>query len=459
MRTKLVLLGIVFLLISTAVSAVSMFNNSGTFIEDFESEEFTTNGWSAESPWEISPTDVYAGAFAARLRNGGTAKNLSLGVDTSNYVNITILYYRKLVAPQPVTFEARWFDGSTWTTLETTSSVPSWASAEFNLPPSAYNNPNFEVGFSCTSSNSGSSCYIDNVIISGAVNDSQFPTWSNLTTPTNPSTYDPAGIYIFTVDWIDDVGMDKVKLEFDGVNTTATNVGNTYSVIFGPLGAGVHNFKWYGRDKKLNTNNTGPLTFTVNKASTTTQVYLNGAVNDTTIEYLSPANASATTSSGSLSFTRDGSSVSNPDMTMLDVGIYNYTAANSGNENYTASASSLILTVVDTTAPGNVTNLTLFSYTNTTATWTWNNPTDPDFAYINVYINGASQITTNGTNFTATNLLPDQNYTLTLVGFDIRGNNRTIGTDTINLALMNVREAVVKASGEKRLMPVFENFP
>jgi len=105
---------------------------------------------------------------------------------------------------------------------------------------------------------------------------------------------------------------------------------------------------------------------TVNKASTTTQLYLNGARSNLTVTYPTQTNATATTSNGSVTLYRNGTPVSNPEITTLPAGFYNYTAINPGNGNYLGSSETWFLTInpaADTTPP----NVTLVLPANGTA--------------------------------------------------------------------------------------------
>jgi len=86
-------------------------------------------------------------------------------------------------------------------------------------------------------------------------------------------------------------------------------------------------------------------TLTINKASTTTTLYLDGSQANKSITFGATSNATATTSVGSLTLYRDGQTVSNPEITALGVATYNYTAVNLGNENFTASSATWFLTV------------------------------------------------------------------------------------------------------------------
>ena len=67
--------------------------------------------------------------------------------------------------------------------------------------------------------------------------------------------------------------------------------------------------------------------------------------------------------------------------------------------------------------------------------WTWTNPTDPDFTYFEVYLDGVFQTNSSAEYFNTTGLEPDTSYTLGLRTVDINGNiskiwiNQTVTTE------------------------------
>ena len=165
------------------------------------------------------------------------------------------------------------------------------------------------------------------------------PTYSAIIeSPADPATYAPGGSYQFNVTWTDNLAVDTVILQFDGVNyTDLTNVGNVYTRIFTDLAAGTYNYRWFANDTAGNQNDTGTLTYTINQAADTVNLYLNGIQGNLTINY-SQSNATATSTSRTEQLFRDGVSVSNPEIASLVAGTYAYRANSSGNQNYTASS-------------------------------------------------------------------------------------------------------------------------
>jgi hypothetical protein len=86
-------------------------------------------------------------------------------------------------------------------------------------------------------------------------------------------------------------------------------------------------------------------TLTISKASTTTNLYLNGSESDLAVTYGTATNATATTSAGTVTLYRNASDKGTQEVTQLSAGYYNYTAINPGNENYTGSSATWFLTV------------------------------------------------------------------------------------------------------------------
>ncbi|WP_405157914.1 S8 family serine peptidase [Paenibacillus sp. FSL H8-0283] len=78
--------------------------------------------------------------------------------------------------------------------------------------------------------------------------------------------------------------------------------------------------------------------------------------------------------------------------------------------------------VVDTTAPAEVTDLTVGEVTTTTAEVSWVNPTDPDFVKSKLYLNGALVGETPGTSYVFNGLTADTNYVLQAKTVDANGN-------------------------------------
>ncbi len=103
--------------------------------------------------------------------------------------------------------------------------------------------------------------------------------------------------------------------------------------------------------------------------------------------------------------------------------------------NHTAKTAPL----ADTTPPGSVTGLHNITYATDYITWTWNDPEDPDFEKVMVYLNGVFQRNVTPElmpSFNATGLLPGTTYTISIRTVDIYGNiNSTFVSHNATTAL------------------------
>ncbi|MFH1669889.1 MAG: Ig-like domain-containing protein [Candidatus Woesearchaeota archaeon] len=178
-----------------------------------------------------------------------------------------------------------------------------------------------------------------------ATQDGVPPQYTNIIDQNN-TEYAPGGNYQFNITWQDNVGINTVTFEFDGTNHSGpSNDGDVYYISMNNPAAGTYQYRWFAEDFLNNVNSTATRQFVVIQASTTTTLYLNSSQNNLTATYGTTTNATATTTAGSLTLYRDGTPVSNPELTTLAVGQYNYTALNPGNENYTGSSETWSVTV------------------------------------------------------------------------------------------------------------------
>jgi hypothetical protein len=111
----------------------------------------------------------------------------------------------------------------------------------------------------------------DIAITNGSViiRDNAPPTYSNVTaSPSSPATYAPGQNYTFSITIEDNVAVDTVVLEFDGVNyTNFAQVGSVYSYQFTGLAVGSYTYRWYMNDTSGNSNSTPAMSYVINIAS------------------------------------------------------------------------------------------------------------------------------------------------------------------------------------------------
>ncbi len=110
-------------------------------------------------------TTSYEGAKSGKMDN---TENVKASVSTSGYENVTVKYARKLDDMQSGdSFTSEWYDGSSWTTIETiTSGFTDWTLKEFELAGGADDNANFEIRFKVNNT-ATNYAYVDSVEIMG----------------------------------------------------------------------------------------------------------------------------------------------------------------------------------------------------------------------------------------------------------------------------------------------------
>jgi hypothetical protein len=206
--------------------------------------------------------------------------------------------------------------------------------------------------------------------------DNTSPQYSNLVaSPASPATYSPSQNYQFNATWLDNVAVSYVALQFNGTNYSVSNSSSVYYKTFGPLAVGNYSYTWYANDTSNNWNNTGALTYTINKA---TPVLTLAASPSFTNTYGTQTNISCTADTVEVTpqLFRNGASVLNPDVQTLGANVYNYTCNNTATQNYTTAFASNNLTInkaadmVNLYLNGNQSNLTISYGTQSNATAT-----------------------------------------------------------------------------------------
>jgi hypothetical protein len=172
------------------------------------------------------------------------------------------------------------------------------------------------------------------------------PVWSSLTAnPASGASYSPLQTYEFNSSWNDNLNsMDRVWINFNGVNYTVSGAGGVYHFSTTGLPAGTYAYEWFANDTEGNVNSTGSLAYSVNKAVPGLTINIlpsNSVTNGTETNVAGLGCPSGLT----CTLYRDGVAVSNPDIANLSVGIYNYVYSTTGNENYTSDSASATLSV------------------------------------------------------------------------------------------------------------------
>ncbi|HJX50851.1 MAG TPA: hypothetical protein VJ438_05320 [Candidatus Nanoarchaeia archaeon] len=161
--------------------------------------------------------------------------------------------------------------------------------------------------------------------------------FSNINTSDN--VYGEGKDYTFSIQWDDSLsGVDSgsVVFEFEGTGYGVVNVGNMYYANVSDLAAGDYDYSWSANDNAGNSNSTGTLSYTVDKAypilsldalPTWNEDYLI----ETEIVVSCPTQLTC-------KLYRNDESVTAPDTQTLGVGSYVYVYNTSGNQNYTEAS-------------------------------------------------------------------------------------------------------------------------
>jgi PKD repeat protein len=110
--------------------------------------------------------------YLVQLRSGGAAYRT---ISTVGYTSITVTYDMTVFDLEAgEKQEVLWYDGSTWTVLDTIADGDSdedgnWRVYNFSLPAGANNNANFAIKFDQTASLWDDNTMIDDVIIQGVL--------------------------------------------------------------------------------------------------------------------------------------------------------------------------------------------------------------------------------------------------------------------------------------------------
>ncbi|MFC1734120.1 hypothetical protein ACFL6I_27770, partial [candidate division KSB1 bacterium] len=127
--------------------------------------------------------------------------------------------------------------------------------------------------------------------------------------------------------------------------------GITYYYNHDTIAAGSYYWKQYANDTSGNMNQTIKFPYIIQKAGTTTSLYLNGSEANLSTVYDGGFNATGVTDNVNVILYRNGTAVNTSTSTIafyyeqLAVGHYNITAINPGNQNYTGSEETWWLTI------------------------------------------------------------------------------------------------------------------
>ncbi|MEM3154391.1 MAG: PKD domain-containing protein [Candidatus Woesearchaeota archaeon] len=192
------------------------------------------------------------------------------------------------------------------------------------------------------------------------ISDTTAPTPGGQLMPPNPSIYAPGANYTFGINFTDNGNITNVTFMLG--STAYTNVsqnGSFYQTTVSDLAAGNYTFQWTAKDSANNTNVSNRSIFTVLKANSDLQLTLNGTAGNITVPQgtVVSAGANLTNTTGTVSIYNNGILVASgasslsANITFPIQGSFNITASFAGNQNYTGSNTTFVVTVSDTVAP------------------------------------------------------------------------------------------------------------
>ena len=174
------------------------------------------------------------------------------------------------------------------------------------------------------------------------------PNITNLTEgPSDPVTYSSGAIYEFNATVVDNMAVDTVLIEFNGINYTVLNASaSVYNFTISDLAVGTYNYKWFANDTSNNWNTTASYSFTINKTYANVSLLLNGTSANITISEGEIVNITGLLVSGqsSIELYNNGASINTGTSPLINfttfstAGTYNLTVMYAETENYTANS-------------------------------------------------------------------------------------------------------------------------
>ncbi len=108
--------------------------------------------------------------------------------------------------------------------------------------------------------------------------DIEAPQYSDISVfPSSPATYASGHDYQFNITWTDNIAVSDVIFEFNGANYSTTDFGDVYVFEISDLAVENYTYRWFAQDASGNANETELYTYSVVKASTTTDVLVDPA--------------------------------------------------------------------------------------------------------------------------------------------------------------------------------------
>jgi hypothetical protein len=285
--------------------------------------------------------------------------------------------------------------------------------------------------------------------------DGTAPTYANnVTSVANGTQYAPGAKYGFQADFTDNLGVDTVIFEWNGTNSTGSNLGSmtnytyrsgagqvsktgsTYYFNSTDLSGGIYQYRWYANDTSGNWNNSHPAIayYVIVNATNPVNLYLNGTLNQNlTVTYPAQVNATGValySNSGTVKLWRNGTDVTsaeNGQNVRLSNATWPYQVNITGSINYTANNTGATFYAFVLKATPTVTLSALPGWTNAYPASTnvscsvsslndevsvklWRNGTDVTSTENNVFLTNTSMLIPGVYNYTCGNASGTGNY-------------------------------------------------
>lgn len=322
-----------------------------------------------------------------------------------------------------------------------------------NFTPTAMANETILITV-CDDSNALNNCTSSSFRL--IISDITPPISGNITEPLDPSIFNQSLPYQFNISLSDPAGIGNVSFTIGSTTiTTISNLSGVFTATIPILGAGTYNYRWTFSDTQGNANNTQLFNFTVFPANSSITLFLNGSNSNLLTTLGSRPNASVSLTGPVNEFVNyfvnntlvttalQNTTIFFSNSSTCFIGTCNVTATFPGNQNFTASSSTLTVTFIDAASPIFSTIIASPSSPTTYSTsinYLFSTNVFDDVAVRSVVfnLNGVNMIPNQSSSLYSINFanLSAGNYTITWFANDTSGNqNTTSFIYTINQAV------------------------
>ena len=395
----------------------------------------------------------YEGTYSIQLRdNSGTSSSMTSPVfNLTSYGDVEIsFYYYANSMENNEDFWLRYYNGSSWSTIETYVSGSdfnngSFYSATFTLNESQYNlASNAQFRFQCDASGNNDQVYIDAVVIRG------IPSGPDVTPPSAPSNLNASNTTQTSTDlsWnasTDNIGVTGYDVYQDG--GFITNTSNTSYQVNGLTASTSYSFYVIARDAAGNSStasNTVNIT-TLDPPDTESPTTPTNLIASNTTSFTTDLSWDASTDNVGVTgydVYQDGGFIANVAGTSYPVTGLNssttyafYVIARDAAGNSSSASNTVNVTTdvfIDTEAPSTPTGLTASNTTETTTDLSWNASIDNvGVTGYDLYQDAVFVTNVSGTTYQVTGLSENTTYAFYVIARDAAGNSSS-ASNTVN---------------------------